>query len=376
MILNWFATLARDGRRARSTGSSRGTSAIVLHVYAFGSLAANPFPGFTGAAGRYPLDLVLSEEPQRQNRWKTLFRLFLAVPAWIVSIALGYALFVAPSSRGSSRSSPGPRRGVCATSRPTRCATSRRSTRTSISSLIGIRTQARSRARTPGRRRWLPARCRPSDAQPVVAPLLSAPSGLSPPGCSGARQSRRSICRTSTSMRSSRRRSLRRAQHYSAVERLFWLGQTITQLVVLGFFARYGRALDTRVRRRADRHRDAARDDRLRARLGGRAAVRGARRLVEPPATASLAATCRRRSATGSRWAAVRPALRGARDRDGLRSSPPDRRPLVAARRTGVRRAADPARVRRPVVARRQRVSRLVCPELERIEHVHVPYAC
>ena len=33
---------------------------------------------------------------------------------------------------------------------------------------------------------------------------------------------------------------LRRAQHYSAVERLFWVGQTISQLVVLGLFARYG----------------------------------------------------------------------------------------------------------------------------------------
>jgi STE24 endopeptidase len=33
---------------------------------------------------------------------------------------------------------------------------------------------------------------------------------------------------------------LHRAQHYSGVERLFWLGQTVTQLVVLGFFARYG----------------------------------------------------------------------------------------------------------------------------------------
>jgi peptidase M48-like protein len=34
--------------------------------------------------------------------------------------------------------------------------------------------------------------------------------------------------------------ALHRAQHYSAVERLFWLGQTITQLVVLGLFVRYG----------------------------------------------------------------------------------------------------------------------------------------
>jgi Zn-dependent protease with chaperone function len=34
--------------------------------------------------------------------------------------------------------------------------------------------------------------------------------------------------------------ALHRAQHFSAVERLFWLGQTVTQLVVLGVFVRYG----------------------------------------------------------------------------------------------------------------------------------------
>ena len=52
-------TLVRAaGRRPRSTGSSRATSAYAFHVYAFGSLAANPFPGFTGKPGVYPLDLV------------------------------------------------------------------------------------------------------------------------------------------------------------------------------------------------------------------------------------------------------------------------------------------------------------------------------
>jgi Zn-dependent protease with chaperone function len=34
--------------------------------------------------------------------------------------------------------------------------------------------------------------------------------------------------------------ALQRAQHYSSVERLFWLGKTLTQLVVLGLFVRYG----------------------------------------------------------------------------------------------------------------------------------------
>jgi STE24 endopeptidase len=34
--------------------------------------------------------------------------------------------------------------------------------------------------------------------------------------------------------------ALHRARHFSSVARLFWLGQTVTQLVVLGLFARYG----------------------------------------------------------------------------------------------------------------------------------------
>jgi hypothetical protein len=92
VILDWFATLALGGPpRAFHRFLSRYVR-YQLHLYAFATLAANPFPGFTGVAGTYPLDLVLPEEPQRQSRWKTLCRIFLAVPAGIVGIALGYAL--------------------------------------------------------------------------------------------------------------------------------------------------------------------------------------------------------------------------------------------------------------------------------------------
>jgi hypothetical protein len=95
VILNWFATLVM-GRPPRPF--HRFISAYLryqLHVFAFISLAANPFPGFTGTPGRYPLDLVLPDEPQQQHRAKTLFRLILVVPAWLVSVVLAYALFVA-----------------------------------------------------------------------------------------------------------------------------------------------------------------------------------------------------------------------------------------------------------------------------------------
>ena len=63
-----------------------------LHVYAYLMLVGNPFPGFTGAPGTYPLDLEV-EGPRRQNRWKTGFRIVLAIPAFLVNAALGGALF-------------------------------------------------------------------------------------------------------------------------------------------------------------------------------------------------------------------------------------------------------------------------------------------
>lgn len=63
------------------------------HVYAFLMLTANPFPGFTGATRRYPVDPVLPG-PDRQHRLLTGFRFFLAVPAFLVSGALETLLIV------------------------------------------------------------------------------------------------------------------------------------------------------------------------------------------------------------------------------------------------------------------------------------------
>lgn len=92
VIVNWFVTLFR-GTPARSL--HRFISAYLrqrLHVLAFLTLTTNPFPGFVGEYGRYPLDLELPDEA-RQNRWKTFFRIFLAVPALLVDLALAGALF-------------------------------------------------------------------------------------------------------------------------------------------------------------------------------------------------------------------------------------------------------------------------------------------
>jgi Domain of unknown function (DUF4389) len=93
-IVQWFVTLFR-GRPA--AGLHRFVSSYIryqLHVNAFLFLVANPFPGFSGAAGSYPLDLELPA-PGPQSRWRTGFRLFLAIPAGIFSVALNTSLYVA-----------------------------------------------------------------------------------------------------------------------------------------------------------------------------------------------------------------------------------------------------------------------------------------
>ena len=56
------------------------------HVGAFLFMVANPFPGFTGQPG-YPVDLHVAP-PDRQRRWVTFFRIFLALPAFILNGAL------------------------------------------------------------------------------------------------------------------------------------------------------------------------------------------------------------------------------------------------------------------------------------------------
>lgn len=93
VVANWFATLfagRSPGALHRFIGSY---VRYAMHVMAFVYLVANPFPGFAGAQGRYPVDLQIGESVS-QNRWKTFFRLFLAVPAWLLTGALGNALLL------------------------------------------------------------------------------------------------------------------------------------------------------------------------------------------------------------------------------------------------------------------------------------------
>jgi hypothetical protein len=92
-VAGWFAALV-TGRLP--SGLHRFLAAYVrytTHLRAYVYLVANPFPGFAGAPG-YPLDVTLPE-PQPQGRWTVAFRIVLAIPALIVTSALGGPLLVA-----------------------------------------------------------------------------------------------------------------------------------------------------------------------------------------------------------------------------------------------------------------------------------------
>jgi len=94
LIFNWFVLLFR-GRP--SAPIHRFVARLVryqTHVYAFAQLFANPFPGFTGLPGRYPIDVELPP-PEPQPRLVTGFRLILAIPAFTISAAIGGVAFVA-----------------------------------------------------------------------------------------------------------------------------------------------------------------------------------------------------------------------------------------------------------------------------------------
>jgi hypothetical protein len=94
VIVQWFVTLFTGTPAAGLHRFLAGYVRYRLHVYAYVMLVGNPFPGFSGTAGTYPLDLEVVG-PQRQNRWKTGFRIVLWIPAALVVSALSSALVAA-----------------------------------------------------------------------------------------------------------------------------------------------------------------------------------------------------------------------------------------------------------------------------------------
>jgi hypothetical protein len=90
-IANWFATLAAGVSPEALHSFLAAYVRYQNHVYAYLFLIADPFPGFTGAAGSYPVEPVI-EGPRPQNRWKVGFRIVLVIPAALLDSAYGSLL--------------------------------------------------------------------------------------------------------------------------------------------------------------------------------------------------------------------------------------------------------------------------------------------
>jgi hypothetical protein len=92
-IANWFATLAGGASPDSLHGFLAAYVRYQTHVYAYLFLIADPFPGFMGQVGSYPVELVI-EGPRPQDRWKVGFRIFLAIPALLLNSAYSSLLLV------------------------------------------------------------------------------------------------------------------------------------------------------------------------------------------------------------------------------------------------------------------------------------------
>jgi hypothetical protein len=83
-------------RGAPSEGVHAWTARLVryqTHVYAYLYLVADPYPSFRGWPGSYPVDLAIAP-PAEQVRWKTAFRILLAIPAYVLATVLVYVLYI------------------------------------------------------------------------------------------------------------------------------------------------------------------------------------------------------------------------------------------------------------------------------------------
>src|SRR6266566_3830998 len=87
-IATWVATLVRGRPPDSLHGWACAYVRYLSHLNAYLWLVANPYPGFVGEEGEYPVDVTLPP-PAPQSRWKTLLRVVLAIPAILLSLAIG-----------------------------------------------------------------------------------------------------------------------------------------------------------------------------------------------------------------------------------------------------------------------------------------------
>jgi 2-(1,2-epoxy-1,2-dihydrophenyl)acetyl-CoA isomerase len=92
-LAGWFVVLVRG---SLPHGMHRFLARFLryqAHVYAYEFLVAEPFPGFRGEPGSYPVDLLIAP-PREQSRWKAALRPILAIPAYVFAQVLSTILQV------------------------------------------------------------------------------------------------------------------------------------------------------------------------------------------------------------------------------------------------------------------------------------------
>ena len=99
-IVNWFATLIAGRLPGGLHNLTAAYVRYLTQLFAYLTLAANPYPPFTGNE-RYPIDLEI-DDPAPQRRLVTLFRLPLSLPVLVFE-----AVFFASYAGGSYSSGSG-----------------------------------------------------------------------------------------------------------------------------------------------------------------------------------------------------------------------------------------------------------------------------
>jgi hypothetical protein len=93
VIVNWFVVLIMG----RSPEDLHLFLTRVLryrtHLFSYTFLVSNPYPTFFGRQGAHSVDLEI-DGPDRQPRLVTLFRLILAIPAFVVAYVLIFVMTV------------------------------------------------------------------------------------------------------------------------------------------------------------------------------------------------------------------------------------------------------------------------------------------
>lgn len=88
VVAAWFVGIVTGRIPDGLHGFIAGYLRYLTHVYAYSSIAADPFPSFSGSSS-YPIDVEIAP-PLEQSRLGIFFRFFLYIPAAIILTLLGY----------------------------------------------------------------------------------------------------------------------------------------------------------------------------------------------------------------------------------------------------------------------------------------------